>query len=465
MNNKNRIGKILIVDDDSSVIASIELLLKQNGYQTLSACNPHDALQRLEQEDITLIIQDMNFSRNTSGKEGLQLLREIKSKYNKLPVLLMTAWASIELAVEGIKQGASDFLTKPWDNKHLLRLIETSIELNQPIISQPIDRNLINQQFNFENIIGDDPHLLEILTTIGRVAPTDASILILGESGTGKELIANAIHNNSARKEQPHIKVNLGGMTTSLFESEMFGHVKGAFTDAKQDRLGRFELANNGSIFLDEVGDLDPASQVKLLRILQDQTFQPVGSSKTRRSNFRVISATNRSLDKMVASGDFREDLLYRLNLITIELPPLRKRKGDILLLANYHLRRVEKLYGLKSLVLEGSAVRWLETQSWPGNIRQLAQTIERVVLMNSTTLFSAEHFIGIASSHQTQNKGNKNADGISDIENLTLDEIEKIMIIRALNAYRKNITKVAEALGVSRAALYRRIEKYGINL
>ncbi|PHS16876.1 MAG: sigma-54-dependent Fis family transcriptional regulator [Kangiella sp.] len=453
---------ILIVDDDLSVIASIELLLKQNGYKTLSACNPEEALSKLENNKISLVIQDMNFSRSTSGKEGLELLKLNKNNYSNIPVLLMTAWASIELAVEGIKQGASDFLTKPWDNANLLRVIETALELNKPSRIELSDRKELDRKFDFKNIIGQDPLLLEILSTIGRVASTNAPILILGESGTGKELIADAIHNNSLRQEESLVKVNLGGMTTSLFESEMFGHVKGAFTDAKQDRLGRFELADKGSIFLDEIGDLDPASQVKLLRILQDQTFQPVGSSKTRRSNFRVISATNRSLDEMVANNEFREDLLYRLNLITIELPPLRKRKGDISQLANHHLKRIEKQYHLEDLTLKDDAIKWLEKQAWPGNIRQLSQTIERVVLMSHSKTISEADLINISPANSAQLNHSNN---IEEIENLTLNELEKVMIMKSLDVYKNNITKVSEVLGVSRSALYRRLEKYGINL
>ena len=461
--NKNP-GRILIVDDDTSVIASIELLLKQNGYQTISATSPQDAATKLADNTIDLIIQDMNFSRSTSGKEGLHLLKDIKNSHGAIPVLLMTAWGSIELAVEGIKCGAADFLTKPWDNQQLLRTIETCLELNRPVAAQQFSRQSLDEQFDFSAITGDDPLMLEILATIGRVAATDAPILILGESGTGKELIADAIHKNSARRDQSLVKVNLGGMTTSLFESEMFGHVKGAFTDAKQDRQGRFELANNGSIFLDEIGDLDPASQVKLLRILQDQSYQPVGSSITRRSNFRVISATNRSLDEMVANNQFREDLLYRLNLITIELPPLRKRKGDIHLLAELHLKRVEKLYSMQNLSLEEDAIRWLEQQSWPGNIRQLTQTIERAVLMSGTLQLTARDFIS-----NSNDKGGNNLlvgeEGTIHAGSMTLDEVEKLMIIKALDAYKGNITKVAEGLGISRAALYRRLEKYGLNL
>lgn len=463
MSNNNNHLNILIVDDDLSIIISIELLLKQNGYKTERAVNPNEAMLKLKAGNIDLVLQDMNFSRSTSGKEGLELLKKIKVEYPNIPVLLMTAWGSIELAVEGIKKGANDFLTKPWDNQQLLRTIKTCIDLKQSNFSPVTSRQRLDETFNFEAIIGEDPLMIEILATVGRVANTDAAILILGESGTGKELIADAIHNNSSRHCQNFVKVNLGGMTTSLFESEMFGHIKGAFTDAKSDRQGRFELADNGTIFLDEIGDLDPASQVKLLRILQDQSFQPVGSSKTKRSNFRVVSATNRSLSEMVSNSQFREDLLYRLNLITIELPPLRKRRGDIQALANNHLKSIEKQYSLSGLSLEPDAIRWLERQPWPGNIRELTQSIERAALISGSEKLTANHFMLI-------NKSNVNEqsvfNGLKDEINtgsMTIDEVEKFMIQKALSTYKQNITKVAQELGISRSAVYRRMEKHGI--
>lgn len=464
MNNKTFKATVLIVDDDLSIIASMELLLKQNGYQTEHAVNPSEAMLKLKSAKIDLILQDMNFSRSTSGKEGLELLKQIKIVYSNIPVLLMTAWGSIELAVEGIKQGANDFLTKPWDNQQLLRTIKTCIDLNQSNPQEITNRQRLDEQFDFKAIIGEDPLMVEILSTIGRVAKTDAAILILGESGTGKELIADAIHQNSKRHCQNLVKVNLGGMTTSLFESEMFGHVKGAFTDARSDRQGRFELADNGTIFLDEIGDLDPASQVKLLRILQDQSFQVVGSSKTKRSNFRVVSATNRSLSEMVSKNQFREDLLYRLNLITIELPPLRKRRGDIQALANSHLKRIEALYSLSELTLEDDALRWLERHPWPGNIRQLTQTIERAVLISGSKNLKLNDFMLM---DQTIIGSTENVhDSVNEINtgNMTIDEVEKFMIKKALNDYKQNITKVAIELGISRSAVYRRMEKHNID-
>lgn len=450
---------VLLVDDDPSVTASIAMLLKQQGYRVVLASSQHDALEKLQKLSINLVIQDMNFSRNTTGEEGILLLNQIKTTYPALPVILMTAWGSIELAVEGIKQGAADFITKPWDNQQLLRIINTCLELNQHKVSEANTRQILDDKYDFSAIVGEDPAMLEVLNMIGRVAATDAPVLILGESGTGKELIADAIHKNSRRKTAPSIKVNLGGINATLFESEMFGHVRGAFTDAKHDRKGRFELASNGSIFLDEIGDLDPSSQVKLLRVLQDQTFQPVGSSLTKKANVRVISATNRDLYKMVKDGSFREDLLYRVNLITINVPPLRKRRGDIAQLAILHLEKVAKLYTMDQISLDDSAISWLEQQTWPGNVRQLTQTVERAALMSNGPILTINDF-----SNQTLAPSESSAESSLPVGELTLDEVEKLMVIKSIKAYNSNLSKVAEALGISRAALYRRIEKYGLS-
>jgi len=447
-----------VVDDDPSVTASIAMLLKQNGIKAFTASHPQEALDLLQKEKVNLALQDMNFSRNTTGEEGMDLLQKIKSEYVPLPVVLMTAWGSIELAVEGIKKGAADFITKPWDNQQLLRIIETCLRLNQPSQELPANRQQLDQKFDFSAIVGNDPAMLDMLSTIGRVAATDAPVLIFGESGTGKELVAEAIHKNSKRNDGPLVKLNLGGMSASLFESEMFGHVRGAFTDAKQDRIGRFETADTGSIFLDEMGDLEPSSQVKRLRVLQDQSFQPVVSSKTRKANVRVISATNRDLYQMVNDGSFREDLLYRLNLITINIPPLRNRRGDIRPLVNKHLQTVAKLYQQPEVTIDESGMSWLEQQAWPGNVRQLIQTIERAVLMSSRSKLSVDDF-------QTNSFSENSSFDHSalPVGTMTLDEMEKLMIEKAIKAYNRNLSKVAQALGISRAALYRRIDKYGL--
>ena len=446
---------ILVVDDDESVISSLSLMLKQKGYRSQLANTPAQAIDIINKVDIDLVIQDMNFSRQTSGEEGMRLLEEIIKAKPSMPVLLMTAWGSISLAVTGIRKGARDFITKPWDNDRLLQTIATNLRLSETTNDAILTREELDKDFNFKNIIGSDSALLRVLTTVARVSKTDASVMIFGESGTGKELIADALHENSHRSQGPFIKVNLGGISTSLFESEMFGHVKGAFTDAKSDRNGRFTLANNGSIFLDEIGELDKTSQVKLLRVLQDQTYQAVGSSTNLRTNIRVISATNRNLEEMVKDNEFREDLLYRLNLITIEIPPLRERIGDIPQLAEMHLNSIELMYGLKDLSLTTEAMNWLKSKKWPGNIRQLKQTIERAVLMSGHSEITLEDI-----DDQSSNQHNNPIDFMS---NLTLDEVEKLMIEKALETHHKNITKVASSLGLSRAALYRRMEKFEI--
>lgn len=449
---------ILIVDDDRSVTASLSLLLKQNKFKVIQAHDPASAMQTIEQNDVELVLQDMNFSRSTTGEEGLALLDSIREHSPNLPVILMTAWGSISLAVEGMRCGAHDFIAKPWDNDHLLRTVNTAIGLSVNDEQPALTRQELDEAYDFQAIVGESPALLSVLSTIGRVCRTDASVLILGESGTGKELIADAIAHNSRRKHEPLVKVNLGGITPSLFESEMFGHVKGAFTDARQDRLGRFATADGGTLFLDELGELDKSSQAKLLRVLQDQTFQMVGASQNTSVNVRIVSATNKDLEAMVAQESFREDLFYRLNLITIELPPLRKRVNDIPLLAQHHIQKVSKLYGLPDASISPQALNWLKQQKWPGNIRQLCQTIERVLLMSGKAQLDYQDFAPGTEQPPQQ------ADSGFDPGHATLDEMEKMMIEKSLASFGGNISKVAEALGLSRAALYRRMEKHGIN-
>jgi transcriptional regulator with PAS, ATPase and Fis domain len=322
-----------------------------------------------------------------------------------------------------------------------------------------LTRDELETRYDFGHLIGRDPKFLKILEVIGRVSPTDASVLITGESGTGKELIAEAIHRNSPRKNAPFVKVNLGGISSTLFESEMFGHVKGAFTDAKFDRKGRFELANGGTIVLDEIGDLDLNCQVKMLRVLQDRTYEVLGSSLSRSVDVRVISATNRNLLELIEKGGFREDLLYRLNLIALHIPPLRERREDIPLLANHFVQNIGKVYRRNNLTISDAALRWLQSFNWPGNIRQLRQLVERTVLISTKDQLEVDDFL-LPSQMQPEGGGK---DFLPAVGSMTLDEMEKAMIVKAMSTYQNNITKVAEALGLSRAALYRRFEKYGI--
>jgi DNA-binding NtrC family response regulator len=448
---------ILIVDDDLSITASLVLLLKQHGYKSASAHTPDDALAQLQRERPMLVIQDMNFSRETSGKEGLDLIARIKLLQPSVPVILLTAWGSIELAVEGMKLGAADFITKPWSNARVIESIETALRLvDAKKGAEASSRAELDERYDFSNIIGSDPGLLRLLDMVGRVAPTDASVLITGESGTGKELIAEALHRNSARRAKPFVKVNLGGISSTLFESEMFGHVRGAFTDARQDRKGRFETADGGTIFLDEIGELDAASQVKLLRVLQDRTFEVLGSSRTRSVDVRVIAATNRDLASLVASGQFREDLLYRLNLITVHLPPLRERRGDIPALAQHSLRHAAEAYRVDAEAITPRAMEWLRSQNWPGNIRQLRQLIERAVLIRGKRELDVDDFAAVRDAAPAPRD-----ELLPDAGAMTLDEIERAMIEKCMKHYDGNVSRVADALGLSRAALYRRLEKF----
>jgi len=454
---------ILIIDDDQAVTASLALLLKQAGFASTSASSPDEALEVLRRQPCQLVIQDMNFSRRTSGEEGLALLQRIKAVTPALPVVLITAWGSINLAVEGMKAGAADFVTKPWTNAQMLETVKTTLGLaasRATAEEHAASRDDLDARFDFGALVGRDPKMLRVLQLIGRVAATQASVLITGESGTGKELIAEALHRNSARAGRAFVKVNLGGISSSLFESEMFGHVRGAFTDARADRKGRFELAHGGTIFLDEIGDLDPASQVKMLRVLQDRTFEVLGSSQRREVDVRVVSATNRALSDMVARGEFREDLLYRINLITIHLPPLRERPDDIPLLASRFLQAAAAAYRREAVVLTPAAARWLQAQPWPGNVRQLQQAVERAVLVDTRDRLDVESFTDLAAT-----PGREAADSLPEVGAMTIDEIERAMILKSLRHHGGNISRVAESLGLSRPALYRRFEKYEITV
>jgi DNA-binding NtrC family response regulator len=402
-------------------------------------------------------MQDMNFSLQTSGEEGLQLLTTIKQRYPNLPVLLMSAWGSINLAVRGVKLGAADFFTKPWQNAQVLELVQTSLALNPAHQASAVSRQSLDQQYDFSALIGEHPDFLKVLATIARVAKTNASVLILGESGTGKELVADAIHKNSPRAAQALVKVNMGAIISSLFESEMFGHVRGAFTDAKSDKAGYFTSAQQGSLFLDEIGELHRGDQVKLLRVLQNQSFQAVGATKTQHADVRIISATNQELAELVANGTFREDLFYRLNLITLRLPALRDRRSDIPILAQRILAQLCQSYGMETVTLSASALTWLSQAPWPGNIRQLKQTLERSLLMVDKPVLEERDF-------QIFDEGDNPAPVTSlGVDGMTLDQVERLMIVKAMEQHQGNMSRVAKSLGLSRFALYRRLEKYQI--
>lgn len=447
---------ILIIDDDSAVRSSLSFMLKRAGYEAQVVPGPREAIEVVRTVAPDLILMDMNFTLSTTGEEGLTLLKQVKVFRPDTPVILMTAWGSIQLAVQGMQAGAFDFIPKPWNNAALLQRIETALELSTAPKETTQEQN---DAFNRNHIIGRSQGLTGVLNTIARIAKTNASVLITGESGTGKELIAEAIHINSQRAKHPFVKVNLGGISQSLFESEMFGHKKGAFTDASADRTGRFEMADKGTIFLDEIGDLDLSCQVKLLRVLQDQTFEVLGDSRPRKTDIRVVSATNADLRKMVNERTFREDLFYRINLITVKLPALRERREDIPLLVRHFADRQAETNGLPRTEFSADAMQFLSRLPYPGNIRELKNLVERTILVSGKPTLDASDFDAQYIRHNDQ----KAAESTSFI-GMTLDEIERQTILQALERHKGNLSQVAMALGISRAALYRRLEKHNIN-
>ena len=447
---------ILIIDDDGAVRSSLSFMLNRAGYEAQVVPGPREAIEVVRTVAPDLILMDMNFTLSTTGEEGLTLLKQVKVFRPDTPVILMTAWGSIQLAVQGMQAGAFDFIPKPWNNAALLQRIETALELSTAPKETTQEQN---DAFNRNHIIGRSQGLTDVLNTIARIAKTNASVLITGESGTGKELIAEAIHINSQRAKHPFVKVNLGGISQSLFESEMFGHKKGAFTDASADRTGRFEMADKGTIFLDEIGDLDLSCQVKLLRVLQDQTFEVLGDSRPRKTDIRVVSATNADLRKMVNERTFREDLFYRINLITVKLPALRERREDIPLLVRHFADRQAETNGLPRTEFSADAMQFLSRLPYPGNIRELKNLVERTILVSGKPTLDASDFDAQYIRHNDQ----KAAESTSFI-GMTLDEIERQTILQALERHKGNLSQVAMALGISRAALYRRLEKHNIN-
>ena len=448
---------ILVIDDDSSIRTSLSFMLKRAKYDVQAVASPKEAMAVVRSVAPELILMDMNFSLTTSGDEGITLLKQVKIFRPEVPVILMTAWGSIDLAVKGMQSGAFDFITKPWNNAVLMQRIETALQLNGQK-KEKEETSSKENEFDRSHIIGKSKALMDVLDTIKRIAQTNASVLITGESGTGKELIAEAVHRNSPRAKKPFVKVNLGGISQSLFESEMFGHKKGAFTDASSDRVGRFELADKGTIFLDEIGDLDMSCQVKLLRVLQEQTFEVLGDSRPRKVDIRVVSATNADLQKMVQEHTFREDLFYRINLITVHLPALRERREDIPLLVRHFADRQCQANGLPKVDFTPEAMDYLKGLPYPGNIRELKNLVERTLLVSGKETLDADDF-------KTQNTQPKETTTLKGMEGLTLEETERQRILQALEQYDNNLSQVASVLGVSRPSLYRRLEKYNITI
>ena len=447
---------ILVIDDDSAIRTSLSFMLKRAKYDVQTVASPKEAIAVVRSVAPELILMDMNFSLTTTGDEGITLLKQVKIFQPETPVILMTAWGSINLAVKGMQAGAFDFITKPWNNATLMQHIETALALNDK--KKEEEQKKEESGFDRSHIIGKSKALMEVLATIQRIAKTNASVLITGESGTGKELIAEAIHRNSPRAKKPFVKVNLGGISQSLFESEMFGHKKGAFTDASSDRAGRFELADKGTIFLDEIGDLDLSCQVKLLRVLQEQTFEVLGDSRPRKVDIRVVSATNADLHQMVQEHTFREDLFYRINLITVHLPALRERREDIPLLVRHFADQQCRTNGLPKVDFTADAMEYLQSLPYPGNIRELKNLVERTMLVSGKETLDATDF-------HTQNIQPIGVTTSSNFKGLTLDELERQRILQALEQYDNNLSQAAAALGLSRPALYRRLEKHDITL
>jgi DNA-binding NtrC family response regulator len=450
---------ILVIDDDVAIQASLQLLLKENGFKVISAGKQGEAIHLMKAENISLILLDMNLSSETSGRDGLELLADIKEFWPKIPVILITGWGSIDLAVEGMRRGAFDFITKPWDNKRLLQAAKNALALSVQDQINYRTREKLDTQYNFKAIIGQHPGIIAILETIARVAPTTAPVVITGESGTGKEIIAESIHLNSNRSAGPFVPVNLGAIPNSLFESEMFGYKRGAFTDAKTDKPGKFELANGGTLFLDEIGELDLNSQVKLLRALQEQKIERIGDTRSTGIDVRIVCATNRKISEMVEKGTFREDLYYRINLINIELPSLRERISDIPLLAAFFLNNFKNQYSKPNLSITNEGVKCLSEMNFPGNIRELKNIMERAVLISSTGVLGRDDLLSPASNTIKANP----AGNLPEPGSMTLEQMEEAMVRKALEKFNNNISKASRSLGLTRQMLYRRMEKYNI--
>jgi DNA-binding NtrC family response regulator len=447
-------SRILIADDQRDVLEALRILLKGEGYQTEAATSLAGIFNSLEKKEYALLLMDLNYARDTtSGQEGLSAIPKIRQIDSTLPVVVMTAWATVELAVEAMKCGARDFVTKPWDNQRLLAIVRTQIELASALRRErklEAENELLRG--TMPNLIAQSPSMRPVIEMISRVAPSDANVLITGENGTGKSLVARAIHALSPRASHAMITVNMGGLSETLFESELFGHVKGAFTDAKADRAGRFELADESTLFMDEIANIPLAQQAKLLRVIETGDFERVGSSKTLHANVHVISATNSNLENEVAAGRFRQDLLFRLNTIQITLPPLRERRDDVMPLANSFLRQHAEHYRKQIAGFDETARERLLQHRFPGNVRELDHVVERAVLMTQDRQIRASDL------------GLTNGGGESrNLEEMSLEEVEEFLIRKALARNDGNARKAAETLGLSRSAFYRRLQQYGL--
>ncbi len=457
-------ARILIADDQTDVLAALRLLLKGNRFEIETASSPAGVLEAVNSKDLDVVLIDLNYARDTtSGSEGLDLLTRIQTVDASLPVVVMTAWGSVDLAVEAMRRGARDFIQKPWDNARVLAVVRTQVELGAALRrgqrleaeNVALRDSVADEGTKQPSIIAESPAMKAVLKLVERIGPADANILITGENGAGKGVTARALHHTSARSLKPLVALNAGALAEGVFESELFGHVRGAFTDAKTDRVGRFELADGGTLFLDEIANVPLTLQPKLLRVLETGEFERVGSSTTRKVDVRVLSATNADLHMEVSQGRFRQDLLFRLNTVEIHIPPLRDRREDIAPLAEYFLRQHSERYRRAVMNFTPQALDALREHSWPGNVRELDHVVERALLMSSGNVVTAFDL-----ALQSTSDGRLS----SRLEEMSLEEAERILITKALARFEGNANRAAEALGLSRSALYRRLQKYGLS-
>jgi DNA-binding NtrC family response regulator len=449
-------SRLLIADDQPDVLEALRLLLKAEGYLIDTAASPAGVVAALEDKEFDVLLMDLNYARDTtSGQEGLDLLHTVRTMDPTLPAVVMTAWGSVDVAVEAMRRGARDFIQKPWDNARLLAVVRTQVELSRALRrGQRLEaENLMLRGEGQPHLIADAPTMQPVLQMIARVGPSDANILITGENGTGKGLVAQALHTVSPRVQRPLVTVNAGGVSEGVFESELFGHVRGAFTDAKADRVGRFEMAEGGTLFLDEIANVPLSQQNKLLRVLETGDFERLGSSRTRRANVRLISATNADLHAEVAAGRFRQDLLFRINTIELRLPALRERREDIPALAMHFLQRRARHYRKTITGFDPTAMQALLEHGWPGNVRELDHAIERAVLMAQGSTVKASD-LGLRPTR---------SEGAARLEDMSLEDVECFLIKKAMSRYDGNVSHAARGLGLSRSALYRRLQRYGL--
>jgi DNA-binding NtrC family response regulator len=448
--------RVLLADDQADIRDALRLLLKREGYETHAVASPAEALNAIESREFDAVLMDLNYARDTtSGQEGLDLLTGIQKVDSTLPLIVMTAWGSVEVAVEAMRRGARDFIQKPWENTRLLSIIRTQIDLRQALrqASRLEAENRILRAESRPTFLASSPAMQPVLELMGRIGPSDANVLITGEHGTGKEVVARTLHAMSGRASKPMVTVNAGGLSEGIFESELFGHVKGAFTDARTDRVGRFELAEGSTLFLDEIANVPLNLQAKLLRVLETGEMERVGSSTTRRVDVRVLAATNADVNAEAAAGRFRQDLLFRLNTIEINIPPLRDRKEDLDLLAQHFLRGYSQRYRKNLLGFDPAAMKALHEHPWPGNVRELDHAVERGVLLSAGQYVRAAD-LGL----RVQASG-----GNTRLEEMSLDEVERHLIQRTLARRDGNVSQAAKDLGLSRSAMYRRLQKHGL--